>query len=337
MNALSACILGCSGPSLLPDERVFFGDSRPWGFILFARNCEEPDQIRRLVASLRDSVGRDAPILIDQEGGRVQRLRQPHWRQWMAPLDQILQTGAKGPRTMYLRSRLIAEELHALGIDVNCSPLADIAGPETHPFLRNRCYGMDVQTVTSVARAAADGLMDGGVLPVLKHIPGHGGAVVDSHEQPPVVATPAHRLTAWDFAPFRALRDLPMAMTGHIVFSALDPETPTTCSPTMIETIRGEIGFGGLLITDDISMGALQGDLAEKSRLSRSAGCDLVLHCNGEIDEMRVVAETCGTLDGLGRRRAKAALNRRSQPETIDINAVKSELDEVLSGSRADG
>ncbi|MCY4241137.1 MAG: glycoside hydrolase family 3 protein [Rhodobacter sp.] len=336
MSAPGACILGCAGPVLLPEESAFFGDSQPWGFILFARNCLEPDQIRRLVASLRDSVGRNAPVFIDQEGGRVQRMRPPHWRQWMPPLDQIRQAGSRGPRSMYLRSRLIAEELRTLGIDVSCSPVADVACPKTHPFLKNRCYGTDAETVTSVAREVSRGLMDGGVLPVLKHIPGHGGASVDSHSELPVVSSSGERLSFRDFAPFRALRDLPMGMTGHIVYPAFDARHPATRSETMIGIIRDGIGFGGLLMTDDISMGALEGDLARRCLSSRGAGCDVVLHCNGQFGEMQVVVDASGVLEGPGLARAEAALADRPQPKEIDLRALESELDGILNGC-ADG
>ena len=336
MSALSACIFGCNGLHLLRDERRFFADSQPWGFILFARNCATPEQVRRLVASLRDSVGREAPVLIDQEGGRVQRMWPPDWRQWMPPLDQIAKVGAEAPRSMYLRSRLIAEELRSVGIDVNCSPMADIADPQTHRFLRNRCYGMDVETVILSARAVSEGLMDGGVLPVLKHIPGHGRSIADSHEQVPIVTASAESLRARDFATFRALNDLPLGMTAHVVFSAFDKERPATCSGTVIRIIRDEIGFGGLLMTDDISMGALASDLAEKCVSSRMAGCDLVLHCNGSLQEMLTVAEASGRLEGQGLDRAKNALASRSAPQDIDICAVEAELDGILNGSADD-
>ncbi len=237
---------------------------------------------------------------------------------------------------MYLRSRLIAEELRTLGIDVSCSPVADIASPKTHPFLKNRCYGKDAGTVTLVARAVSRGLMDGGVLPVMKHIPGHGGASVDSHSELPVVSSSGECLLARDFAPFRALSDLPMGMTGHVVYPAFDAMHPATCSGNMIRIIRDEIGFEGLLITDDISMGALEGDLTRRCLSSRGAGCDLVLHCNGQFEEMRVVVDASGVLEGAGLARAEAALAHRPQPGAIDIRALESELDGILSGG-ADG
>ncbi len=331
MSALSACILGCGGLNLTEEESRFFGDAQPWGFILFARNCEHPDQVRSLVGSLRESVGRDAPVLIDQEGGRVQRMWPPHWRRWMPPLDQIARAGVEGPRSMYLRSRLVAEELRSVGIDVNCIPLVDIAGPKTHPFLKNRCYGTEVDVVIGAARSVSEGLMDGAVLPVLKHLPGHGRATTDSHNELPVVTASADDLRANDFVPFGALNHLPLGMTAHIVFSAFDAERPVTCSETMIGVIRDWIGFSGLLMTDDISMEALDGKLGERCGAARASGCDLVLHCNGDSGEMRVVVEACGELEGHGLRRAEAALAMRSQPQAIDIQAVEAELEAIVN------
>lgn len=330
---MTAAILGCLGPRLRADERAFFAEAQPWGFILFARNFETPDQARRLTDSLREAVGRDAPILVDQEGGRVQRIGPPHWRQYLPPLDQMLATGPDvAPRAMYLRSRLIADELQGIGINVNCAPTADIAEAGTHPFLKNRCYGMDVETVTVAARAVSDGLADGGVLPVMKHMPGHGRAFVDSHLHLPVVEDPADVLRTQDFAPFKALNDLPMAMTAHIVFTAFDGENPATRSATMIRLIREEIGFGGLLMTDDITMQALSGDLSTRCRASLAAGCDLTLHCNGDLDEMRQVVGASGPLQGASLRRAEAALAARTPPKPIDIDAAQAELTALLQG-----
>ncbi|MCG6904164.1 MAG: beta-hexosaminidase [Rhodobacter sp.] len=332
----SATILGCLGPRLRADERAFYADVQPWGFILFARNFETPDQARRLTDALRNAVGRDAPILIDQEGGRVQRIGPPHWRQYMPPLDQTVAAGADAARAMYLRFRLIAAELRDIGIDVNCAPMCDIAEAGTHAFLKNRCYGTDVETVTRVARAAADGLRDGGVLAVMKHMPGHGRAFVDSHLDLPVVSEQAQALQARDFAPFRALNDLPMAMTAHIVFTAFDPGNPATCSPEMIRVIRQDIGFDGLLMTDDITMQAMQGTLAQRSGAARGAGCDLVLHCNGDLAEMQEVVAAAGTLDGAGLARAGAALAARTLPRPIDIAATEAEFAALLQ-SRVHG
>jgi beta-N-acetylhexosaminidase len=330
-----AFLLGCSGPALTADEAAFFAEAQPLGFILFARNVEGPGQLCRLTAELRDAVGRDAPILIDQEGGRVQRLTPPDWRRYLPPLDQVQAAGPEhAARSMWLRARLIADELCAVGLDVNCTPCADIARPETHPFLRNRCYGFDAETVAGIARAVAEGSAAGGVLSVLKHIPGHGRAQVDSHLSLPRVSAPRAALDE-DFAPFRALADLPFAMTAHIVYDAIDPDRPATLSPETIALIREEIGFTGLLMTDDISMQALSGGLAELCTASLAAGCDAVLHCNGDMPEMEQVAAACGTLCGPALARAEAALAQRGPPEPVDIAALEAELESLVKGAVA--
>ena len=332
VSGLSACIFGCAGPALARAEREFFARAQPLGFILFARNVESPAQLAALTADLRDCVGRAAPVLIDQEGGRVQRMRAPHWREWLPPLDQMAR--ASGPeaaaRAMFLRYRLIADELHAVGIDVNCAPMADVARPETHPFLRNRCFGEDTASVVAGARAAAEGLMAGGVLPVIKHIPGHGRAVLDSHLSLPVVETPAETLREVDFAAFRALADLPLAMTAHLKYLAFDTDRPATQSPALISLIRNEIGFDNVLMSDDISMQALAGSIGERAAASIAAGCDVVLHCNGDLAEMPAVEEASGPLSGRALERAQSALARRSPPQEIDIPAAEAELRALL-------
>jgi beta-N-acetylhexosaminidase len=331
---VSAVVLGCEGPHLGPDEAAFFRAADPWGFILFARNVETPDQLCRLTGDLRAAVGRDAAVLIDQEGGRVQRLRAPHWRDWLAPFDQVARSRpGLAARGLWLRYRLIADELRAVGIDVDCAPVADIAGPDTHPFLRNRCFGSDAATVTAAARAAAEGLLAGGVLPVIKHLPGHGRAVVDSHHDLPRVSAPLADLEATDFAPFRALADLPVAMTGHIVLDAVDRDRPATASAAVIALIRDRIGFGGLLLSDDLSMQALSGPIGARAGAAIGAGCDLALHCNGDRDEAGAVVAAAGGLGGAALRRAAAALARRDavRPEAIDSAALAAELAAILS------
>jgi beta-N-acetylhexosaminidase len=320
-----AFILGCEGTALSAAEAAFFRDADPWGFILFARNVAAPDDMRRLTGALRDAVGRDAPILIDQEGGRVQRLGPPHWTRWPRPLTQMSRA-ADPVRAMYLRARLIAHELRALGIDANCTPTADVAGEDTHPFLLSRLYGHSAETVTARARANADGCLAGGVLPIVKHIPGHGRGAADSHLALPRVATPLEELRETDFEVFRRLADLPMGMTAHVVYEALDPDAPGTISPAVIDEIRGGIGFAGLLMTDDISMGALPGDMAARCAGAIGAGCDLVLHCDGKRADMEVVAATCPLLGGAGLARADRALTWRAQPGTLDIEAARAEL-----------
>ncbi len=321
-----ATIFGCSGLSLTAAERAFYREADPFGFILFARNVETPDQLRRLTADLRDSLGRDAPILMDQEGGRVQRLRAPHWREWLPPLDQVTQGGALAPQIMALRSRLMAAELRAVGVDANCAPCADLALPETHPFLKNRCYGSDPALVAQIARSVADGFLAGGVLPVIKHLPGHGRSTADTHHDLPTVTVDRATLHAQDFAPFAALNDLPMAMTAHIVFAAYDADHPATQSPEMIRVIREEIGFAGLLMTDDLNMQALSGTLADRAARSIAAGCDIALHCKGDMDEMQAVAAAAGRMGQATADRAAAALLRRRDPDTADLAALEAEF-----------
>jgi beta-N-acetylhexosaminidase len=328
-----AAIFGCAGPALLPEERAFFRDCDPFGFILFARNVETPAQVARLTADLRDAVGRDAPILVDQEGGRVQRLRAPHWREWTPPFDTAAAAGSvrQAARSLGLRARVIAAELRAVGIDANCAPVADVARDETHPFLRNRCYGTDPAAVARIARAVADGFLAGGVLPVVKHMPGHGRSAADTHLDLPTVTASRAELAATDFVPFRALVDLPMAMTAHIVFSAYDTR-PATQSPEMIRVIRTEIGFRGLLMTDDLNMEALRGTLATRTAASMAAGCDIALHCKGDMAQMVEVAAAAGEMGPATQARARAALAQRRAPGPVDIAALEADLSAAERG-----
>ena len=335
MSGFGACILDAEGLRLTREERRLFADADPFGFILFARNVDSPDQLRALCAEMRDSVGREAPILVDQEGGRVQRLRPPHWRDWPAPLAHAAAAGADAAEAMRLRSRIIASELRDAGIDANCAPVADIAGADTHPFLRDRCYGGDCDSVARIARAAAQGLLEGGVLPVLKHVPGHGRAAADSHEELPRVAAGREELAETDFAPFRALNDLPMAMTAHVVYSRLD-ERPATTSPVVMDLVRGEIGFDGLVMTDDISMKALSGPLCGIARESLEAGCDAVLLCNATLAERAEVAEAAGRMGPAAQARAERALAARRTPEEIDVAGLEAKL-AALTGGQSDG
>ena len=331
--AASATILGCSGPRLTPDEKRFFAEADPWGFILFGRNVEAPDQLRALCADLRTAIGRNAPILIDQEGGRVQRLRSPHWQEFPPALDQITALPpADVARAMWLRGRLIAHDLADVGIDVNCAPNLDLVTPQTHVFLKNRCYGSDPDRVALAARALVDGMAQGGVLAVMKHMPGHGRAGLDTHHALPRISTGRDDLYRHDFAPFAALNDLPMAMTAHIVFEAIDAEAPATCSDTVIDLIRRDIGFQGLLMTDDISMQALTGSLCARSAAAISAGCDVVLHCNGVQLEMAEVTAAAGMLSAAAQSRAAVALAARTAPQPVDIKALRAEFDAMLRG-----
>lgn len=329
-----AAIFGCAGPVLLAEERAFFRDCDPFGFILFARNVEDPDQLRRLTGDLRDAVGREAPVLVDQEGGRVQRLRAPHWREWQPPLDTVAACGSveQAARAMRLRMRIIAAELRAVGIDANCAPVADVAREATHPFLKNRCYGTDPDTVSVIARAVADGLAEGGVWPVVKHMPGHGLSQMDTHLDLPTVTASAEDLDRVDLAPFRALKDLPMAMTAHIVYAAYD-SLPATQSPKMIRLIREEIGFGGLLMTDDLNMEALKGSLADRTAASLAAGCDIALHCKGDFAQMQEVAAAAGAMREDSRARAAAALASRRPAPQVDIAALEAELRAMTRGA----
>ncbi len=329
MIGTGAAIFGCAGQALLPDESAFFRDYDPFGFIVFARNIDNPDQLRRLTADLRSSVGRNAPILIDQEGGRVQRMRAPHWREWGPPLDTVAQ--ASDPvRAMWIRSRIIADELHAVGIDANCAPCADVANADTHPFLKNRCYGTDPAAVSVISRAVADAHLAGGVLPVMKHLPGHGRATLDTHISLPTVDVPAYNLIASDFAPFHALADLPMAMTAHIIYASFD-DLPATQSPAMIGVIRDTIGFQGLLMTDDLNMQALSGTLGERAGRSIAAGCDIALHCKGDLAEMVAVATAAGPMRADTRVRATAALAMRRTPVAVDIAALEAEFARLMT------
>ena len=330
-----AYILAPAGPELSDVEAAFFREAAPWGFILFQRNCETPEQLRRLTSGLRDAVGRQAPILIDQEGGRVQRMRAPHWREWLPPLDQmeIFSDANTSARAMYLRGRLIGAELLEHGVDVDCAPSADIAWPETHAFLRNRCYGTSPDLVTKMARAMAEGLFDAGCLPVVKHAPGHGRATLDSHEDLPRIDVRLAELAETDFKPFRALANLPMVMTAHIVLPELTGDTPITLSTEGIVYLRETIGLNGLLMTDDISMGALSGTPAERAENALKAGCDLVLHCNGDLTEMEAIAETAGQMSAEAARRADIALSSRRTPTDIDIPALEAEFKSLIEGA----
>jgi beta-N-acetylhexosaminidase len=331
-----AFITGLSGLELSRAEREFMRAERPWGFILFKRNIETPDQVSRLVRELRDSIGNpDAPILIDQEGGRVQRLGPPHWPVY--PPGAVFGTlydidPALGLSAARLSSRLIAADLIDLGITVDCLPLADVPVAGADAVIGNRAYGTEPAKVAAIARAVTEGLEQGGVLPVLKHIPGHGRATADSHFRLPTVEIGSEELERTDFAAFLPLADLPMAMTAHVVFSALDPAHPATTSATIIhQVIRGVIGFQGLLMSDDVSMNALAGTIAERTRAIVNAGCDMVLHCNGKLDEMRDVAQQTPELTGQALARANRALASRKPPQPLDRQAAWAELDGLIN------
>jgi beta-N-acetylhexosaminidase len=328
--AMKAFISGCAGPRLVPEEAGFFAREQPWGLILFRRNCVEPRQIRDLVADFREAVGRsDAPVLIDQEGGRVQRLQPPHWPVY--PSGRVLGTIGEadlpaGERAAWLQARLIATDLDELGISVDCLPLLDVVAAVS-AAIGNRSFGGEPRLVTRLGRAVADGLVAGGILPVMKHIPGHGRGEADSHLALPVVTADVETLAATDFAPFAAMVDLPMAMTCHVVYRAIDAKYPATTSPVVIrDIIRKRIGFTGLLVSDDVSMNALSGDYGERATAIYAAGCDIVLHCNGRIEEMRAIADVAPTLAGEAGERAARALASRQSPKPFDRKAGRAEL-----------
>ena len=333
----TAVIYGCEGPALTDWERGFFAEADPLGFILFARNCESPDQIRALVGEMRACVGRaEAPVLIDQEGGRVARLKPPAWRAAppAAVFGELAKTDlARAEAAVRLNVRLLALELRALGIDVDCLPLLDLRLPEGHEVIGDRSFGSDPEIVIALGRAVCESFLDAGVMPIIKHIPGHGRAVVDSHKELPRVDTPRETLEATDFLPFRALADAPWGMTAHVVYEAIDPERPATTSPLVIgEIIRGSIGFDGLLLSDDLSMQALRGGLAERAGAALAAGCDVALHCNGERAEMEAVASAVRPLTAAAETRlAQAAAALGAAPAPEEFAALSARLDALLA------
>ena len=336
MGASSAAILGCAGTTLTAEEAAFFKDVKPWGFILFKRNIADPNQVRALTAALRETVGRpDAPILIDQEGGRVQRMGPPHWPKY--PPGEAYLKATNDPlaarELARLGGRLLAHDLKAVGITVDCLPVLDVPVPGAHDIIGDRAYAHDPADVARLGRAAAEGLLAGGVLPVIKHMPGHGRAFADSHKALPVVHADFETLDGWDFAPFKALSDMPMAMTAHVVFTAVDQKRPATTSKKAVKLMREHLGFGGLILTDDLSMHALSGSFRERAEASLKAGCDVVLHCNGDLAEMASVAEGVGKLKGKAARRAEAALARIVHtPEPLDYREAHDRFAALLAG-----
>ena len=338
--AVGATILGCASTRLSKEERQFFINANPLGFILFARNIETPDQVRALVGDLRAAVGRgDAPVLIDQEGGRVARLQPPHW--YPAPAaalfaDLHAEDPERGAEALGLNTRLIAADLRDLGIDVDCAPVIDVPVPGAHDVIGDRAYGTGPDRVAALGRIVARTLLDCSVIPVIKHIPGHGRAAVDSHSALPRVEAQVDLLRSTDFAPFSALADMPWAMTGHVVYTALDATAPATLSELMIGTIiRTQIGFRGLLLSDDLSMQALDGPLDRRARQCRIAGCDIALHCNGDAGEMKQVVEGAGMLDDAGWTRVEAGRAMLGAPADFDRAAARARLATLLEG-RAD-
>jgi beta-N-acetylhexosaminidase len=338
--AARAFITGLEGLTLSPNERSFLRDARPWGLIIFKRNVSTPDQVTKLIQSFRDIAGSEAPVLVDQEGGRVQRLGPPHWPAYPpgARYGELYdQEPAAGIAAARLAGHLIAADLRPLGIDVDCLPIADVPAAGGDPVIGDRAYGSEPSKVAKIAKAIAEGLEAGGVLPVVKHLPGHGRATADSHHKLPVVDTDRATLEASDFAAFKPLAGLPLGMTAHVVFSAIDPVAPATTSVTMVrQVIRGFIGFQGLLMSDDISMNALSGSIAERSRAALAAGCDVVLHCNGNLGEMVAVANETPELTGEAARRADAALVARKAPEEFDTEAARRLFTQMIDDKRTE-
>lgn len=335
MGIRTRAIYGCAGPQITADERAFYGDAQPLGFILFGRNIVEPDQVRTLVRQLRECVNDPAaPVLIDQEGGRVARLRPPYWKERPAARRFGALHGSNpelAREAAYLNARLIAHELCELGINVDCLPVLDVPVEGANDVIGDRAYSLDPSVVIDLARAVIEGMIEGGVLPVMKHIPGHGRAAADTHFELPHVTTDAEILSATDFVTFRSLNLCPLAMTAHVVYDAIDPQRPATTSPKVIrDVIRGEIGFDGLLISDDVSMNALSGPISARTKAALFAGCDIVLHCNGKMEEMRNVAEEAKPLEGASLKRAEAALAHLVPPDAFDAAAGEAHLAELL-------
>jgi beta-N-acetylhexosaminidase len=330
----NSAIYGCQGLTLARDEQAFFRDSLPFGFILFARNCESPVQLRSLTQALRDAAGSDAPILIDQEGGRVARLKPPHWRARPPArvFGQLFERDAQaGREAAYLCARVIAHELKDIGVNVNCAPILDVPVKDAHEIIGDRAFSLDPSTVIELGRAAIDGYLDGGILPIVKHIPGHGRALADSHLALPRVAAIAEDLSTHDFVTFRSLNHAPIAMTAHVVYEAIDPKRPATTSSRVVQNvIRGEIGFDGLLMSDDLSMAALEGPLGQRAKRSLFAGCDVVLHCNGQLDEMKQIAQEVKPLAGRTLERAQSALAHLRAPLEFDIERAEARLTELV-------
>lgn len=333
-NASKAMILGCAGPRLSDDEKLFFRSEQPWGFILFGRNVESMDQIRTLTAQLREAVGRDAPVLVDQEGGTVRRLRPPLVRDYPAAsaIGKLYERAPDAARAAaYAQGRLIAADLISVGIDVDCAPVLDMPPEPDTGFIANRAFGAEPEQVRVLAQAMADGLKAGGVLPVIKHMPGHGRGLSDSHIGLPVVKEGLALLANRDFRPFRALTGVVMAMTCHVMFEAIDRENPASTSAKIVEEVmRGAIGFDGLIISDDISMNALAGDIGQRARAVAAAGVDIILHCNGKMDEMAMVAAAAPELAGAARLRTERVAAARPVADNADLAALSQRLDTLF-------
>jgi beta-N-acetylhexosaminidase len=335
MKPLKAVVFGCAGLELTDAEMSLFRQERPVGLILFQRNCNNPKQIKNLIKKFNEQYDDYEPlIMIDQEGGRVQRLKPPHWRQ--APpaetFGALANAGGPAARAVWLNARLVAAELDDLGFNVDCAPCLDLRFPDTHAAIGNRAFGADPDLVAELGRAMADGLLAGGILPVIKHIPGHGRTKVDSHHDLPVIEESLEILAISDFRPFQQLADLPLGMTAHLLYLEIDADSPGTQSRKVLhDVIRRKIGFDGLLFSDDLSMNALGGTIAERAAKSLTAGCDIALHCNGDLDEMREVAAAVGSLTEAAVDRLQKACAMRPQPKAANLIELQAELDQILA------
>lgn len=330
---MRAFICGLKGLTLDSEERAFLRDAEPWGVILFRRNVESREQVLRLTDEVRAALGRRAPVLVDQEGGRVQRLNTPNWPAYpsAARFETAGGNAAEAERLAWLGARLMAHDLREVGIDVDCLPVLDVPAEGAHAIISDRAYSRSPARAAKLGRAAAEGLMAGGVAPVMKHIPGHGRARADSHLELPVVEASRAALEAVDFPPFKANADLPMAMSAHVVYAAIDPAAPGTQSRTVVsEIIRGAIGFDGLLMTDDLSMKALTGGFRDRAARAIAAGCDMVLHCNGDLAEARPVAEGAPVLAGKALERAEKALACVRAIDAFDPASGRAEFDAAM-------
>ncbi|WP_017930305.1 beta-N-acetylhexosaminidase [Robiginitomaculum antarcticum] len=328
-----AVILGLEGSRLSANEAAFFRDADPWAFILFARNIETPAQMRRLCADLRASVGRDALIFIDQEGGRVQRMGPPHWPKYPAA-SRFAALGQDAPRAAYLGARLIAHDLRDVGVTANCAPVLDIPVADADPIISDRAYGDTPEGVIALAHAVMAGYMSGGVAPVIKHIPGHGRATVDSHKALPLIETDLATLKKTDFVPFKALNMAPMAMTAHVTLAAIDSAAPLTLSPDgMSQIVRGALGYDGLIMTDDLEMKALSGSLTKLSSRALSAGCDIALHCSGNMANMVKVVSGVSRLRGKSLERACIADLSAYKPDAFDVESGRAEFNRLMGGA----
>ena len=334
-SPISAAIFDSETTTFTADEKAFFKDVNPFGFILFARHCDTPESVKRQISELKSLLGRDRlPVLIDQEGGRVARLKPPHWPKYPPAkvfADMAKHDRDKAHKAVYLNARLIANDLYTLGITVDCAPLADLPVEGAHDIIGDRAFGTEASQVVYLARAMAMGLMEGGIVPILKHIPGHGRAFSDSHHELPVVEESLEVLRATDFVPFKALSNLPMAMTAHVKYTAIDDKHMATQSKAAIDLIRGELGFKGLLMSDDISMKAMEGNLGERARTSLAAGCDVVLHCNATLQEKQEAMKGVTALEGESLLRAERSMASVKVPKTFDHDQARHALENLLA------